>query len=184
MDLTTYDLGASTARLAGGTDDIALDMNRSSSWYEAYDLTTTQWEPDTVYDLLDLNTHFGKVDIPGIVATPSVFELTGPALEDEIGELGIGDLDLTWEGGRGDGMFVSLELYNAASTSVEERVTCWVADDGSFNVPRSVWTGWTANRLLYVRLGRYKESTAVVPLTNSVSQVVGIYWLLGAAFTR
>jgi hypothetical protein len=81
-------------------------------------------------------------------------------------------------------VLIALQRMDASGATVDETVTCWALDDGSFTVPASVWTGWATNRTLYVLVGREITSGATLPYDHSGSQVAGIYWNFGALLTQ
>jgi hypothetical protein len=68
----------------------------------------------------------------------------------------------------------------AGALVIDQKVSCAVADTGSFTVPGSMWTDWTTDDVVTVYVGRIREGGGTLPHNNSESAVTGAYWVAGA----
>ena len=123
-----------------------------------------------------------ELDITSALRTPNAFQVTSPAINATFPPYVSSSFSLNWTGSGGDYVLAILQRYDG--TTLTDSVTCALIDDRSFQVPSSVWSGWTPDSQLSIILGRAATGTGTVPLNNSDAKAIGVYWIYGAAFTQ
>jgi len=184
-----YDLGISALTLTGPAGStLSLPWDSSSYLFQDSDLNSSgQYYANGSYDLDEVtgSSIFPDFELSSFVETPSSFNISSPSITgSSVASLSRGQLSFSWTGSDGDYVMIQMSLYNNAGTGYDEVVTCAVADDGSFTVPSSTWTNWSANRQVTVLFGRAKKSSVTLPFNNAEDRVVGLHWLIAAFFSQ
>jgi hypothetical protein len=140
------------------------------------------------YDLDTItSTSWPAFGIEDFFLAPPTFTVTSPAIDAASPpRVYISDLRMRWTGSPADRVIIYLGMMNSTDTAYQEEVACVVNDDGSFDVPTTVWTTtWPTNaRTLYIGVGRIRESVSTLPTTRGDVRTQGEYWVYGAAATR
>lgn len=187
-DLYIYDFGVATATW-NSSSGAGLNFGWDSSYgeYSMASVTNTQFVQGDRYDQATLSgTEFPAFSMPNISRTPSSFTVNSPNLSASNPPfVSKSAFTLSWSGaGSGDLIVADILLLSADTSTVVEEVSCSLTDDGSFNVPSSVWHSWANNRYLIVSVGRATLGTGTVPYNNGNSEVAGVYNVVGVAQTQ
>ncbi|MFH1462808.1 MAG: IPT/TIG domain-containing protein [Pseudomonadota bacterium] len=89
-----------------------------------------------------------------------------------------------WSGNGGDRMLLQAVLLNAASTAVDETVTCVLTDDGAFTIPSTAWPSFPTGRHVMLHLTRLTEYGATLEHNGADNRVVGGYQVIGLVQTN
>ncbi len=149
-------------------------------------LDSSDFELEAEWDL----TLSGLWDLPDftitdMVETPPAFSLTSPVLDGgSPASLSPDGLQLRWTAAGADQVLVYIAHLDGSGATLRETVTCAAQDDGAFDVPADVWSGWLAGDVLWVFVGQLKQTGVTVPLSNGESRVAGIHWQVGGAVAR
>lgn len=139
------------------------------------------------YSLANFSSPAGmpEFDMSNVAKLPGTFSVTAPQIAGSNPPSISRGFSLAWQGGSaGDGVLVILSRRNSAGTASEEDVTCYLRDDGAYNVPSSAWNNWNTGRILDIQVARFEAGTGKVPFNNASSAVIGRYTVYGAGFTR
>ena len=181
--ITTLDLGLDSVTLTGGGATLDLPWSAEDGFFTA-ELDTADYAFATDYDLEPVEpTGLPAFDVEGIVRTPSSsFTILYPAIEGATVTYVTSTIPLSWAGGGGDYVLISIGLRNSDASAYDEWITCAVTNDGAFTVP-DLWSSWPSNRQVdfFVSMARHPES--VLSFTGGESGVVGLYTKVGAAFS-
>jgi hypothetical protein len=124
-----------------------------------------------------------QVELPDVVRTPSSsFTILSPDLEGSVVTYVDSVIPLSWAGGGGDLVLITVGLRNATGSDYDAIVTCAANNDGAFTVP-DLWPSWPTYRQVDIQLSMVRESSATLELNGAGSAVVGMYTKLGAAFS-
>jgi hypothetical protein len=77
--------------------------------------------------------------------------------------------------GVGDGISISILVFDGTSYAALGEVHCWAADTGSFTIPASLFyspTPFTADDLLFILIHRYKVTYSTNPVDGSLIEAV------------
>lgn len=189
-DLAVRDPGeGSVAHLAA--DTLALDAVWSPRdlAFVAEDLDDAAMPPAQTWDLTGFTlatAAWPAWSAPALIAPPVAFGVITPAIAGATPPRVAESFPLTWTADApGDAVFVTLGLYNASASAYQEKVTCWLADDGAFTVPAGLWKGgWAADRQLDLFVSRVILGGAPISFDHSEAAVLGEYQVYGAAFTK
>lgn len=182
-----YDFGVDTTSWAGSNGStINFAWDAAYGDYTVASINNSQFAQGGSYDQANMApADFPAFSMPDIAETPSSFSVTTPNIAaSSLPAVSKSAFSLGWGGVPGDYMLVELDLYNSAGDAIVESVTCALNDDGSFNVPSSVWRSWATNRALVVLMARVTLSSAKVPYNNGNSEVAGAYFVEGVARTQ
>lgn len=187
-DIYYYNLGVgTTAQLKGGGSTINFAWNDGRGYLEVDgDLTEAQVPKNTAFNLSAFDpqasipeftvSNFTELSTQPNVTSPVI---TGRSLEDTSRSIAV-----EWSAGSGDAILIVLSYLPYGTTAITHTVSCAARDDGSFSVPSSTWSEWTAGDYVYVDIGRYVDPTGQIPYNDSNSQFVGIEWTEGVVLTR
>ena len=185
-----WDPGATVLTLIGRADDqIPMAWNSTMQAYNGLDgsgqVPANRILPGEIYDLSDFSgTEFPTFSIDGVVEIPRSLDVSSPDLTSTSLRLSQTSLDFKWDAtAPGDGIYLTLTLFDSISGTQLEQVTCTVIDDGAFTVPPNLFSQWSAGQTLYVKVGRGLQSSATVPLNDADVGVIGAYAVVGAAST-
>ena len=116
---------------------------------------------------------------------PGSFTVTSPTITGGIAPDISQNVTIQWGGNGGDAVLIQLGLLHEAGDAYAETVSCVAsASTNSISVPAGTWTTWRTGRQVDVFVGRMQAGTGTIDFNNAGSQVVGIYWLYGAGFSR
>jgi hypothetical protein len=178
------DVEVSRARLSAGTAALDLTWSATDGSY-ALEGFTRGWSDGATYDLAQLaGPVLPAFAHPGALRAPAAFPVSSPAIDAASPPTVARGFDLTWSGSAGDFVLIALALTDAAGSAIAQEVTCVARDDGRFAVPSGAFTTWGAGRVLYVSVGRATRGTGTRDLDNAGSQLHGLRWVHGAAYTR
>lgn len=191
-----YEIGADNVRLTIPTTSNVLTLTKNASYayyYEladkdgdtyANDLKASDYKQNAAYGLQPISsTSFPAFEIETMVKTPDLLQVTAPAITGSTVPTVPRNFTFSWSTGTpGDYMVVTMYRYDASG--VAEVVTCAMNDDGSFQVPNSVWAGWDVDEQITILIGRAVEAGDTLPHNNTDGGVVGVYWVIGAAFQQ
>ncbi len=180
--------GTSTITSAA-SGDISLTWNNANGRWQtatASPLTSRDYFTNNGYDLeMPAMADFPALTVNGAFRTPSSFSVSSPAIGNaNVPYVSRSNLNLSWSTPNpGDYILISLQLYNAAGTTLLETVSCAASDDGSFPVP-NIWSQWSAGDLLIVSVSRVKTGTGAIDYNNATSGLSGLYTVAGVAVTQ
>lgn len=151
-----------------------------------YDILGDAFIPGGVYSgRVERAPNLPEMEIAGMFYLPEAFTVTTPAIDSPSLPTIDRDISVRWSGGSpADAVLLQFGMLNASKSTFEEQVYCAVRDDGSFDVPRSMWEAWAPGRLMNILIGRYRAGDGVIPVNDSDVATVGEYWLYGAAETE
>ena len=178
------DVEVPRARLAAGS--VALDLSWSAAdGSYALEGFTRGWTDGASYDLEELaGPVLPAFNHPDAVRTPAAFSVSSPVIDAASPPTVARGFDLAWSGSGGDFLLVALALTDASGSSIAQEITCVARDDGRFTVPTSAFTTWGSGRVLYVSVGRATRGAGTRALDGAGSQLHGLRWVHGAAYTR
>ncbi|MCB9797706.1 MAG: IPT/TIG domain-containing protein [Alphaproteobacteria bacterium] len=190
-DILVYDLDVpSTSIRSSSSANINMSWDSEAlQWASTAELTSAQWVANSTYDLTTINDGV----LPGftvqpLVTTPRAFSVTGPSQlvhnDQYLQNITRNQLNFTWSSSDADAMVLQFGITNAAGTGFQEVVTCWARNDGSFNVPASSFTSWTAGRYLYAYVGSVVQSGGTLPTNGAESRVAGVYFKLHVGYMQ
>jgi hypothetical protein len=183
-DFYYIDVEVPRARLAAGASTLDLTWDAADGSY-ALETFTRGWTDGATYDLGELaGSVLPAFSHPGALRTPAAFSVSSPAIGGTSPPTVSRGFDLAWSGSGGDFVLVALALADASGASVTQEAACVVRDDGRFTVPSSALSAWASGRVLYVSVGRAARGTGVRDLDGAGSQLHGLRWVHGAAYTR
>ena len=134
------------------------------------------------------NANWPAFDLANVAATTAEVTMTSPNLYGNfVPNIQQNNFVLEWSGGGGDYMLATLLRYGPATASTgvyEEVMFCAMRDDGYFQVPSSVWTGWSNNQQIDIEVGRVYAESGTLPYNNAGTALAGIYWVVGAGFQK
>jgi hypothetical protein len=82
----------------------------------------------------------------------------------------------TWDPpGTGDGVSISILVFDGVSYASLGEVHCWAADTGSFTIPPDLFyspTAFSVDDLLFVLIHRYKVTYTTNPVDGSLIEAV------------
>jgi hypothetical protein len=175
--LTLSELSATSLDLAWNADD---------SLFENQDVQHDAYIPGGVYKaILNDSPAVPDMTVAGVFYLPEEFTVTSPQIDvPTLPEL-TKYFSFRWSGGsRADAVLLQMGIMNGSGTTFQEQVYCAVTDDGSFDVPSSLWTSWVAGRTVNVLVGRYKMGDGLLPTNNGRVATVGEYWIYGAGTSQ
>lgn len=148
------------------------------------EFASTDFVTNATWDLSVTSTVLPDFSVPGFAVTPSDFALTAPTLTGTVPPtLGANDLDFRWTGADGDLVLIYVKRYAQDGSGIDAVGCAADAAAGSFSVPASEFSSWSAGQTLYIYVGNVVEGDAVLPYNNANSGVAGISWKLGGAVT-
>ena len=169
--------------LTVGGSSFAMQDALSGSGFER-EFASTDYVTNGTWDLSVTSTELPDFSVPGFAITPSDFALTAPVLTGSVAPtLGSQDLDFRWTGADGDLVLIYVKRYGQDGSFVDAVGCAADAASGSFSIPASEFSGWSAGQTLYIYVGNVLEGDAVLPINNATSGVAGISWKLGGAVT-
>lgn len=121
--------------------------------------------------------------LDGVAVMPrSGFRVTSPDMESERPLVtSFGNVNLRWTtAGAGDLVLVSLVRYDLVGSPAEE-ISCVLSDDGSHDIPMSLFNDWAPSGYLVFQVHRVIESEAVLPFNNANVGVYGSHVWYGEA---
>lgn len=182
--VTLIDLGAEESLLRG--EDVELPMMLAADGFFEAEVGEGEFRPEAAYDVVVEDA----LRVPGFTVgnalrTPPEPVLLSPRLDrDRPPQLSMDELNLEWDPVGADAVLVLVERVDA-NGEVQETVGCRPVDDGAFTVPAEIWSeDWTSGQWVHVYLGMASEGVGVVPMNNSDSRIVGVWWALGAGLAE
>jgi hypothetical protein len=134
------------------------------------------------------NSDWPAFDLDDVVSTSSAVTMTTPNLTGNFApNIRQDSFVLEWNAGSGDYMLATLLRYGnpvAGQLVIDEIMFCAMRDDGYFEVPSSVWQGWSIDNQMDVEVGRVYAEQGTMPHNNGGTALVGVYWVVGAGFQR
>lgn len=181
--LTIFDAGVDQIELTAGSSTLTLPWSAASSFFTA-ELSAEDFAFAAAYDLEPVQpAGLPQVELPDVVRTPSSsFTILSPDLEGSVVTYVDSVIPLSWAGGGGDLVLITVGLRNATGSDYDAIVTCAANNDGAFTVP-DLWPSWPTYRQVDIQLSMVRESSATLDLNGAGSAVVGMYTKLGAAFS-
>jgi hypothetical protein len=187
VSVVAYDPGATRATFSGDSVVVLPDATTdiAPGWFAAELVPGVDVSPGDEFDLDSIagDRNWPEFDRPAAVTVPSSFRITSPNLDGNTLPNLSRTLQLQWAGGGGDYVLIFLDRLDA-SGAPDGVVTCAVPDTGSFTVPGNTWPNWYSNGTLYVQLGRVSVQANSLEHNNSLNQIAGTYWTLGAGRTN
>lgn len=172
--------------MTGTGADFAVARDLASTFFVAEGLSASQVGPGTTVSLnrLEESTSLPPLEVVNFARVPQPFNITEPALEGADTPLVSQTISLRWQGGN-PGDYVVLRIARkevVGGVLVTRRtVTCAVDDDGSFDVPPSLWDTWTPTATIDIDVGRVLVQGDAMPHNNAKNAVAGIFWVRGRA---
>ncbi|MBN2801348.1 MAG: IPT/TIG domain-containing protein [Deltaproteobacteria bacterium] len=175
-ELSSLELSSS----AGGSVHLAVDPG--ASWRFAAEPDPSAFVHGSTYHLEPTAGSAGvwpEVSLDALFVSPNPLSLYSPYLDSTYPpSIGRDWFMLSWDtSDPADYVVADLRRYHG--DTLVETVTCKLADDGSFTVPPTAWTGWDTGSALSIRIGRVSEGTATLPYNGARAGVVGISWVVG-----
>lgn len=154
--------------------------------YEADDVPTEDMVGGADYDLsLEGAADLPTFEVEDFASLPRPFTLDTPQIDGRLPPSVSSSVVFEWSGGEpADFVIIQFGFFNASQSGFQEQAWCIARDDGSFTIPASTWTTWVPDRLSNVLVGRYRKSTAILPFNLAAVDVVGEWYLYGAANTQ
>lgn len=181
--LTIFDAGVAQIELSAGTSTFVLPWSEANSFFTA-ELSADDFAFASGYDLEPVQpAGLPAVEVEDLARTPSSsFTVLSPDIEGSVVTYVDPVIPLSWAGGGGDLVLVTIGLRNAAGSDYDAIVTCVANNDGAFTVP-DLWPSWPSFRQVDIQVSMVRETDATLDLNGSGSAVVGMYTKLGAAFS-
>lgn len=155
-------------------------------WFGSDSLSVSNVVPNTIYDL---DPVLGGIDWPGF-GLPASVQIGAPfsviGLDAAVAPITDRQIDLTWTGAGGDYMLIwILRQYQGVFGAWHNDgiVTCAVPDTGSTSIPALTWPDWFSNDFLHIQVGRVVTDAQLLPHNESTSNVAGVIWVYGGAYT-
>lgn len=185
-DVGVYEFDADSIKLelpTGAT--MSLPKDPDATYAFGTELAASQFKQNGTYGLEEIvASDFPPITNPELIVTPTSFSVSQPAIAGSTPPTLSKAISFQWQtSGAGDYVLILLNRYNA-SFVMQETVTCVANDDGAFNVPSSVWAGWSSGGQLDVLVGRAREASGTFEHNNATSGVLGVYWVYGAGFQQ
>ena len=176
---TGRNLGSYAYLNQGTSTSIAMTLDGSSNTYMASNLAMGQWVNNASYSLLIPDA---GLDIPGALETPGGFDdlqpldILNPAELAFAAPISAESATFSWApAGTGDGVAISIVVYDSLSAVMKGEVNCWAPDTGSFTVPATSFyapTPFSENDLLVIMIHRYTVSYVTNPENGSLIEAV------------
>lgn len=190
-----YDAGLSATTIAtnmegftlSDDDGDAVQLEPSPSdtnYFEKLGMQANQLAPGTTFSLESgaANGTWPAFGVPDLVRMPSRPELLSPLMDAATPGTTTDTIELQWTpDGDSSYMVAILSRTSANGAVIEERATCLLADDGQHTVDPLVWSGWTPGEFVLIQVGRVIADGRRLPHNEADSQLVGVYWVYGAA---
>jgi hypothetical protein len=176
--------GVPALTLSGTGAPLSLLQDATADWFYASQ-TLDENRPEASFDLEAIDSNaLPSFPLLDALRTGGDFVLTSPAIYGYDAPLiKRYNFLLSWDATTPGAYAVAQIIRANRNGDVVDDVTCAMADDGSFQVPGSVWTDWDPNGdQLTLYIGRVTESDAVLPFNNTRSGLVGVRWVMGAGW--
>jgi hypothetical protein len=163
----------------GSTTSIGMGLDTATNTYKASGLDMSQWVSSASYSLsIPESGH----ELAGALMTPGGFDdlqpiaILNPMATAFRAPISAEAATFTWAPpGVGDGISISILVFDGTSYAALGEVHCWVADTGSFTIPASLFyspTPFTADDLLFILIHRYKVTYSTNPVDGSLIEAV------------
>ena len=179
--------GSGTATISEPTGgEVGLRWVPPNEDYEADDVPAADMVGGADYDLsLRGASDLPAFDLQDFVSLPRPFTLDTPEIDGHLPPVVSSTVVFEWSGGEpADFVIIQFGFFNASQSAFQEQAWCIARDDGSFTIPASTWTTWAPDRLSNILVGRYRKSSAILPFNLAAVDMVGEYYLYGAANTQ
>ena len=136
------------------------------------------------YDLetIDATEPFDGLSLPVAIETPGPITVYTPDIDSStVPYVDQFDFGVSWDT-TGSASYVLMELYRYEGDVVVDEVHCWAADDGSFTVPSSVWSGWSYYDQVTIIVGRAQVSDQTLYWNGADDGMLGVNWVIGAGY--
>ncbi len=185
LQATSIDTGMEALTLTGdGGESIRLlPSTETINYFDRFDVEPLLFSPGVVYALQSgaSTGAWPAFGVDDLVTIPDRPEILSPALDDVAPPPITGDLDLQWQvSPTSSYMTLIVSRTTSGGAQTAERATCLLNDDGQHTVPASLWSAWEPGEFLMIQLGRVSLTDRTLPHNRSQSQLVGVYWTLGA----
>jgi hypothetical protein len=182
--LQIYDLDVASTVFRTNNRDLTLtDPDGSGIWFK--DLTNGDFVQNADYDLGEIvSADFPAFSVNQLMRTPTSFSVSQPAISGQTVPEINRSFSVQWTGSNADKIVFMLEHLTYPDYTPIDSVTCVVDNDGSFTVPGSVWSSWSAGEVVFIHVGALNEGTGSIDFNNSTARVASTYYLGGAAITR
>ena len=176
-----YDLGVSNVSLSAGGSPLLLSQGEIGSF--AAELDPAALQLGAPYALQDFGggPEWSALQLPAtVVELPDDLQITSPVMDGSSPPEIDQSFTVRWSGSTSD--YVLLLLTRQRDGLTVDDVNCVATDDGAFDVPGSIWSGWAGGDLVTITVARVKVLEPELLHNGSTSGVVGMIVQTGAAY--
>lgn len=171
--------------LEGERGTLGLVWTAENDRFEAA-LQSNQYANNATWDLLPVQgTAWPEMRVEAAAHTPAALLVQAPNFAwTTVPNSVPPSFDIRWDASApADEIGVWIERYDAGgwitAPSLREVLSCRTEDDGHFQVPGDLFTGWDSGAVMRVYVSRMRHSEARLPHDASQSGIVGASWVVG-----
>ncbi|MAY79228.1 MAG: hypothetical protein CL930_00405 [Deltaproteobacteria bacterium] len=179
LAMTGIDLGSWMYLNVGSSTSISAGLEPATNTYKTSGIAGSSWINNTSYTMaLPESGH----EVMGALITPGGFDDIQPIgilnpVASAFGQvISAENARFTWAPyGTGDGIAISLTVYDGATSAYRGEVNCWAPDSGSFTIPPDLFyspTPFSALDFLVIAIHRYRITLSESPVDGSLVQAV------------
>jgi hypothetical protein len=172
----------------GSSVSIGMGNDTSTNTYKAAGLDMSLWVNSASYAFSIPDAGF---EVVGALSTPGGFTdvqpsgILEPAASAFSAPISSAAATFGWSpAGTGDGISISLLVFDGVTFAAKGEVNCWVPDTGAFTIPADLFyspTPYAENDVMFVLLHRYTVTHSTRPDDGSVIEAVAKKGVTGTA---